>query len=45
MILADDLTDAQIKAFRLSVNKMSEFAEWDVELLKLEFAGPGRGGL
>ena len=38
VILADDLTDAQIKAFRLSVNKMSEFAEWDVELLKLEFA-------
>ena len=38
VILADDLTDAQIKAFRLSVNKVSEFAEWDVELLKLEFA-------
>ena len=32
------LTDAQIKAFRLSVNKVSEFAELDVELLKLEFA-------
>ena len=38
VILADDLTDAQIKAFRLSVNRVSEFAEWDVELLKLEFA-------
>ena len=38
VILADDLTDAQIKAFRLSVNKVSEFSEWDVELLKLEFA-------
>jgi len=38
VILADDLTDAQIKAFRLSVNKVSEFAEWDVELLNLEFA-------
>ena len=38
VILADDLTDAQIKAFRLSVNKVSEFAGWDVELLKLEFA-------
>jgi len=38
VILADDLTDAQIKAFRLSVNKVSEFAEWDIDLLKLEFA-------
>ena len=37
VILADDLTDAQIKAFRLSVNKVSEFAEWDIGLLKLEF--------
>ena len=36
VILADDMTEAQIKAFRLSVNKVSEFAEWDVELLKLE---------
>jgi ParB-like chromosome segregation protein Spo0J len=38
VILADDLTEAQIKAFRLSVNKVSEFAAWDIELLKLEFA-------
>jgi len=37
VILADDLTETQIKAFRLSVNKVSEFAEWDVDLLKLEF--------
>ena len=44
VILADDLTDAQIKAFRLSVNKVSEFAEWDVELLKLEFADLGAAG-
>lgn len=36
VVLADDLTDAQIKAFRLSVNKVAEFAEWDNELLKLE---------
>lgn len=36
VILADDMTDAQIKAFRLSVNKVAEFAEWDVDLLKLE---------
>ena len=38
VILADDLTETQIKAFRLSVNKVAEFAEWDIELLKLEFA-------
>jgi len=37
VILADDMTETQIKAFRLSVNKVSEFAEWDVDLLKLEF--------
>jgi DNA modification methylase len=38
VILADDMSEAQIKAFRLSVNKVAEFAEWDVDLLKLEFA-------
>ena len=36
VLLADDLSDAQIKAFRLSVNKMAEIAEWDDELLHLE---------
>ena len=34
--LADDLTDNQIKAFRISINKMADLAEWDDELLKLE---------
>lgn len=29
VILADDMSDAQITAFRLSVNKVAEFAEWD----------------
>lgn len=38
VVLADDLTDAQIKAFRLSVNKVAEWAEWDTDLLKLELA-------
>lgn len=32
-IIADDLTDEQIKAFRLADNKVSEFAEWDLNLL------------
>jgi len=36
VVLADDLTDAQIKAFRLSVNKVAEWADWDTDLLKLE---------
>ena len=35
-IIADDLTDAQIKAFRIADNKVSEYAEWDEDLLKLE---------
>ncbi len=38
VVLADDLTDIQIKAFRLSVNKSAEWAEWDDDLLRLEFA-------
>ena len=36
VILADDMSEAQIKAFRLSVNKVAELAEWDIDLLKRE---------
>ena len=32
-IMADDLTDDQIKAFRLADNKVAEFADWDLDLL------------
>ena len=32
-ILADDLTEEQVKAFRLADNKVGEFAEWDLDLL------------
>lgn len=32
-IVADDLNEEQIKAFRLADNKVSEFAEWDFDLL------------
>ena len=35
-IMADDLTDEQVKAFRLADNKVGEIAEWDLELLDLE---------
>lgn len=37
-IVADDLTDEQVKAFRLADNKVSEKAEWDFELLEEELA-------
>lgn len=35
-IYADDLTDEQVKAYRLADNKVSESAEWDYELLDEE---------
>lgn len=35
-IVADDLTEEQIKAYRLADNKVSEFSEWDYNLLNLE---------
>lgn len=38
VMLCDDMTDAQIKAFRISVNRVAEFAEWDDELPRVEFA-------
>ena len=38
-IVADDLTDEQIKAFRLADNKVSEAAEWDFDLLSEELDG------
>lgn len=36
VVIADDLTEAQIKAFRLADNKVAEIAEWDEDLLKIE---------
>ena len=35
-IVADDLTDDQIRAFRLADNKVAEKAEWDYDLLQDE---------
>jgi len=35
-IIADDLTEEQVKAFRLADNKVSEQAEWDMDLLTEE---------
>ena len=37
VVIADDLSEAQIKAFRLLANQSANWAEWDEELLKLEF--------
>ena len=37
-IIADDLTDEQIRAFRLADNKVAEYAEWDLDLLDDELA-------
>ena len=36
VVIADDLTEDQIKAFRLADNKVSEFSEWDFDLLSAE---------
>ncbi len=38
-IMADDLTDEQIKAYRLADNKTGELAEWDYDLLGGELDG------
>lgn len=35
-IIADDLTDEQIKAFRLADNKVSEKSQWNFDLLEEE---------
>ena len=38
IIIADDLTEEQVKAFRLADNKVSEIAEWDFNLLDNELS-------
>jgi site-specific DNA-methyltransferase (adenine-specific) len=35
-LYADDLTESQIKAYRLADNKTNEFAEWDMDKLQIE---------
>lgn len=35
-VIADDLTEEQIRAYRLADNKVSEISTWDLEKLELE---------
>ena len=41
-IIADDLTDEQIKAFRLADNAVAEFSDWDFNLLSDELDELGK---
>lgn len=41
VVVADDLTDEQIKAFRLADNKVGEIADWDIEALGIELQDIG----
>lgn len=38
-VIADDLSEEQIKAFRLADNKVAEQATWDLDKLKVELEG------
>ena len=40
-IIADDLTDEQLRAFRLVDNKAAELSTWDYEKLEIELASIG----
>ena len=36
VVVASDLTNAQVKAYRIADNKVAQDSEWDIDLLKLE---------
>lgn len=38
VLLADDMSDVEVRAFRVSVNKIADLAEWDFSLLRDELA-------
>jgi hypothetical protein len=37
--IVDDLTPQQIKGLRIADNKVAEYSEWDMDLLKIELDG------
>ena len=37
-LVADDLTDEQIKAYRIADNRVADFADWDADLLATEMS-------
>jgi hypothetical protein len=37
--IVDDLTPQQIKGLRIADNKVAEYSEWDIDLLKIELDG------
>lgn len=37
VVYADNLTEAQVKAYRIADNRINQNASWDYDLLKLEF--------
>ena len=39
VVIADDLSEEKVKAFRLADNKVEELAEWDMEKLDAELEG------
>lgn len=41
-IVADDLNEEQVKAFRLADNKVSEFSQWDMDKLFEELGNIGK---
>lgn len=41
VVVADNLTDEQVRAYRLADNKTGELAEWDFSALEEELAGIG----
>jgi DNA modification methylase len=45
VVLCDDLSEAEIKALRISINRMAELAEWDEELLMAELEGLAAEGI
>lgn len=45
VVLCDDLSDADIKALRISINRMAELADWDAELLSAELEGLAAEGI